>query len=110
MSPNAFVINEDTGDISVGYLPVAQVNGDVAPSIVCVSSSTSMTTLIWVKGDTGGLPNGLTETNLSPRTGQAVKLEWSRKMHFTDSGTYTCRVENIVGSGVVGIELLVRRK
>lgn len=110
VSPNAFVTNEDTGDISTTYLQLTRVNGDVAPSVLCVSSSTLITALIWVKEETDNLPIGVTETNLFPQTGQAVKLDWRRKMRFTDTGTYTCKVTNRDGSTIVGIELLVRCK
>ena len=111
MSPDAFVTNEDTGDISTTYLILRRVNGDVAPSIVCVSSSTLTTTVTWVKGETDDhLPMGIKETNLLPQSGQAVKLDWRRKIHFSDSGTYMCRVVNRDGSSVVGIELFVQCK
>ena len=84
-------------------------NGDVAPSILCVTTSLQAT-LIWTKEGVVGLPTGIMAT-LVPQTKQVWKLDWMKKMHFTDSGKYMCTISNS-GRGVtiIGIDLLVQCK
>lgn len=80
----------------------------MAPSILCISSSLT-TTLLWNKE--GGLPFDVTVSNAYAITGHAIKLDWKKKMHFTDSGTYVCRATSSNGTiMVLGIDLTVLRK
>lgn len=109
MSANTLVLKENTSDISDTYLELTADSGDVGPSIICFSGS-STSTLSWTKaGIDGGLPVGVTVSEEPSPVGQILKLEWEGKIHFTDSGTYMCTVTN--GESVtVGINLFVECK
>lgn len=104
------VVNEDTGELSNTFMQVTTENGDVAPSILCVSTSLEAT-LTWTKAGAADLPAGITETNVLSQTRQVVKLDWMKKMHFTDSGRYMCTISKGDQSNtIIGINLLVQCK
>lgn len=108
MSFDSFVINEDEHAISTDSLEVMAHTGDVAPSLLCVSSSPTAA-ILWNKN--GGLPTGVAISNGYAITGHAIKLDWKKKIHFTDSGAYTCSITLTNGTVILlGIQLNVLRK
>ena len=102
LSYDKFVINEDEREIAPDFLEVTSVTGSVAPSILCVTSSTR-DIAVWSKN--GGLPVGVTVSNGYALVGYAVKLNWRKKVHFTDSGTYTCRITSGESGTVTVLEI-----
>ena len=81
------IVNEDTQEISVSSLEVTANSGDLAPNLLCVTKDVTVS-LLWAKE--GGFPFGITVSNGLALFGRAIKLDWEKKVHFTDTGNYTC--------------------
>lgn len=107
LGPEVLIVNEDAQEISVTSLQVTADSGDVAPNLQCVSSNQT-TSLEWSKVE--GFPCGFTVSNGSALFGQAIKLDFEKRVHFTDSGTYVCTATTNETIQVLEIELTVLRK
>ena len=111
-SPSTLVLVDNTSDISDTYLELTTDNGDAGLSIVCFSKFNRSTSILtWTKvGVDEGFPVGITVFEGPSLIGQIIKLQWRRKMHFTDSGTYMCNVTSSIQNTSVRVDLLVKRK